>query len=97
MSNVDLNVTLGCLLSTAAAQVAQWPQYIGHFAGYKLVRLRCDVKTKCGLAFKRHEYAIAAPFYNAMPALPSSGKFVTVWSRRNKVDTSVRATEVEWI
>jgi len=97
MSNGDLNATLGCLLSTASAQVAQWPQYTGHFTGYKLVRLKCDVKTKCGLAFKRHEYAIAAPYRNALPSLPSSGKFITVWSRRNKVDTSVRHSEVEWL
>lgn len=97
MSNVDLQATLKHLQSAATEQVAQWPQYTGHFAGYKLVRLKSDVKTKAGLAFKSGEYAIATPHRDEMPSLPSSGKFVTVWSRRNKVDTSVRVTAVEWL
>jgi hypothetical protein len=97
MSNVDLHATLQHLQSTAAEQVAQWPQYTGHFASYKLVRLKCEVKTKAGLAFKRNEYAIGVPYRDELPGLPSSGKFATVWSRRNKVDTSVRVTEVEWL
>ena len=97
MSNIDLQATLRHLQSTATQQVAQWPQYKGHFAGYKLVRLKSDVKTKAGLAFARGEYAIATKHRDELPGLPSSGRFVTVWSRRNMVDTSVRATEVEWL
>lgn len=97
MPNVDLQATLSHLQSTATAQVSQWPQYAGHFAGYKLVRIKRDVRTKGGLAFKQGEYAIGTPHRDELPGLPSSGKFVTVWSRRNKVDTSVRATEVEWL
>jgi hypothetical protein len=97
MSNVDLHATLQHLQSTATAQVAQWPQYREHFASYKLVKIKNDVKTKAGLAFSRGEYALATPHRDELPGLPSSGKFVTVWSRRNKVDTSVRLTEVEWL
>lgn len=97
MANVDLNATLRHLQNTATGQVAQWPQYNGHFAGYKLVKLKRDVKTKAGLAFTQGEYAIAAPRRDEMPTLPSSGKFVTVWSRRNKIDTSVRVAEIEWL
>ncbi len=97
MANVDLIATLRHLQSTATDQVAQWPQYNGHFAGYKLVRIKAEVKTKAGLAFTQGEYAIATPHRDPLPGLPSSGKFVTVWSRRNKVDTSVRVTEVEWL
>ncbi len=97
MANVDLIATLRHLQSTATDQVAQWSQYNGHFVGYKLVRLKSDVKTKAGLAFTRGEYAIATPHRNEIPGLPSSGQFVTVWSRRNKVDTSDRVTEVEWM
>lgn len=94
---VDLPTTLRHLQDTATAQVAQWPQYAGHFASYKLVRLKRDVRTKAGLAFKSGEYAIATKPREALPALPSSGKFITVWSRRNKVDTSVRVADVEWL
>jgi hypothetical protein len=94
MSNVDLSVTLKYLQNTATAQVAQWPQYIDHFVGYKLVRIKSDVKTKAGLALKCREYAIAIPQRNK---LPSSGRYITVWSRRNMVDTSVRVAVVEWL
>jgi len=97
MSNVDLQATLKHLQITATAQVAQWPQYAGHFSGYKLVKIKSEIKTRAGLAFTRGEYAIATKHRDELPGLPSSGRFVTVWSRRNKVDTSVRATEVEWL
>jgi hypothetical protein len=97
MSAIDLSATIESLKATAAAQVAQWPQYAGHFASYRLVRVKCDVKTKMGLAFARGEYAIATERRDELPGLPSSGKYVTVWSRRNKADTSVRAPDVEWL
>lgn len=97
MSNIDLPSTLRHLQDTATAQTAQWPQYAGHFAGYKLVRIKRDVRTKAGLAFKSGEYAIATKSPEVLPALPSSGKYVTVWSRRNKIDTSIRATALEWL
>jgi hypothetical protein len=97
MHAIDLPATLESLKSIAAAQVATYKQYKNHFTSYRLVRINCDVKTKLGLAFARGEYAIATEHRDELPGLPSSGKFVTVWSRRNKVDTSVRATCVEWI
>lgn len=96
MPDIDLQATFESLKATAAAQVAQYPQYAGHFANYRLVRIKRDVKTKLGLAFARGEYAIGIIHRDALPNLPSSGKSVTVWSRRNGVDTSVRATDVEW-
>ncbi len=97
MNNVDLAATLQSLKATAAAQVAEHPQYKHHFASYRLVRIKCDVKTKAGLAFARGEFAIATEKKDELPGLPSSGKFATVWSRRNQIDTSVRVTDVEWI
>jgi len=97
MSNVDLHTTLRHLQSAASAQMAQFPQYAGHFASYRLVKIKCDVKTKTGLAFKRGEYAIATLPHEEIPRLPSSGRFVTAWSRRNRVDTSVRVADVEWL
>ena len=97
MQNVDLAATLTCLKATAIAQVAQHPQYKNHFTTYRLVRIKSDVKTKAGLAFTRGEFAIATEKKDALPGLPSSGKSVTVWSRRNQVDTSVRVSDVEWL
>jgi hypothetical protein len=76
MSNVDLQATLKHLQSTATQQVAQWPQYAGHFSGYALVRIKSEVKTKAGLAFTSGEYAIATKHRDELPRLPSSGRFV---------------------
>jgi len=97
MSNTDLSATLTSLQATASAQVSQHAQYKGRFASYRLVRVKCDVKTKMGLAFARGEFAIAIEKKDELPGLPSSGRFVTVWSRRNQIDTSVRVTDVEWL
>ena len=97
MQNIDLAATLTSLMATATAQVAQYPQYTNHFKTYRLVRIKGDVKTKAGLAFARGEFAIATEKKDELPGLPSSGKFVTVWSRRNQIDTSVRVGDVEWL
>jgi hypothetical protein len=97
MQNIDLAATLSSLMATATAQVAPYPQYRNHFKTYRLVRIKSDVKTKAGLAFARGEFAIATEKKDELPGLPSSGKFVTVWSRRNQIDTSVRVTDVEWL
>jgi hypothetical protein len=97
MPSIDLSATLTSLVTTAAAQVAQYSQYKNHFTGYRLVRVKCDVKTKMGLAFARGEFAIATEKKDELPGLPSSGRYVTVWSRRNQIDTSVRVADVEWL
>lgn len=97
MPNLDLSATLTHLQATAAAQVSQHPQYTGHFTNYRLVRIRCDIRTKVGLAFARGEYALATKKEDELPHLPSSGKFVTVWSRRNRIDTSIRVSDIEWL
>lgn len=98
MSATDLATTYQHLLATANTQVSRWPQYKNHFTAYKLIRIKRDVTTKAGLAFARGEYAIATTVRDdELPGLPSSGRFVTVWSRRNQIDTSVRATDVEWL
>lgn len=96
MASIDFPATLECLKATAATQVVRYPQYKGHFAGYRLVRVKCDVKTKMGLAFARGEYAIAID-RELEPNRVRCEKFITVWSKRNQIDTSVRASDVEWI
>jgi hypothetical protein len=96
-NNIDLSATLESLRATAVAQVARHPQYKNHFASYRLVRVKNDVKTKAGLAFARGEFAIATEKKDERPDLPSSGRFITVWSRRNQIDTSVRVADVEWL
>lgn len=97
MSAIDLNATKESLKAVAIAQVAQYPQYKNHFETYRLARIKCDVTTKAGLAFRRGEYVLATERTDERPGLPSSGKFILAWSRRNKIDTSVRVADVEWL
>lgn len=97
MTDLDLPATLASLRAIAVAQVARWPQYAGHFDSYRLVRVKCDVKTKMGLAFARDEVAIGIERSPTHQLYDRLGRFVTVWSRRNAIDTSVRASDVEWI
>lgn len=95
MTPIDLPATRESIRTIAAAQVAQYPQYAGHFDHYCLVLIKRDVETKMGLAFVRGEFAIASPV--AEPSPWTSEKFVTVWSRRNEIDTSVRSADLEWL
>jgi hypothetical protein len=75
------------LKELAARTVAQYPQYANHFDGYVAVRIKRDIRTKMGLAFQKGEIAIGRP--------AAEGDYRTVWSAKNKVDTSVRASHVE--
>ncbi len=95
MSDIDLRATREALKAIAAAQMAQYPQYTGHFDRYCLVYVKRDVTTKVGLAFVRGEYAIASPI--AEPTSWTSEKFVTVWSRKNEIDTRIKSADVEWL
>jgi len=97
MPSADLTTTLRHLQDTAAAQVKHLRQYAERFANYQLVKLKIEVRTKTGLAFARGEYAIGTPLRDELPGLPSSGRFITIWSRRVREDINVRATEVEWL
>lgn len=58
-TQIDTKATLETLKIRAAAQVAQYAQYAGHFANYRLARVKRDVRTKMGLAFKRGEFVLA--------------------------------------
>lgn len=73
----------------ATKQVAQFPQYAGHFYGYVLGRIKRDVTTKYGLAFAEGEFVIM------QPKAVSFQEYLTVWSLRNAVDTSVHCWDVE--
>ncbi len=84
---------LAVLKQRAAAQVAMYPQYNGHFRSYVLCRIRADLKTKMGLAFKEGEVAICDP----QVGFGGSPSFRNVWSMRNAVDTSVPSSLVEVI
>ena len=83
--------TLAGLIAKANADHTEYPQYAGHFDGYVVVRVTKDVTTKAGLAFHAGQLAIANPTKSTSGGL----SYMTVYSFLNKVDTSVRAVEVE--
>jgi len=89
----DMSTTLENLQKLAATQ---HPQRKDRFERYRLVRLTRDVEVQMSLAFKRGEYALAVD-QDMEPGRMRCEKYITVWSRRNKVDTSVRAADVEWL
>lgn len=82
------------LKTKAAADMAQWPQYKGHFDGYQLARVKRSVKTKMGLAFEAGEVVIAVKAAFQFPGHPAS---VTAYSARNKCDTGLTSRDVEWL
>lgn len=82
--------TAADLKALANAQNARWPQYAGHFENYVPVRIKRRIVTKMGLAFEKGELAIARPLPNA-----DNDKTRTVYSTRNKIDTSIFAKDIE--
>jgi hypothetical protein len=89
MPNVRSKRSMATVLKRrAAAQMAQYPQYAGHFNKYVLCRVKRDVKTKMGLAFSKGEVAICKP-------QDWSGSSVVVWSMRNAIDTHIPSYDVQ--
>lgn len=93
MRNIDVSATLERLKAIAAKQAVQNKN---RFAGYRLVRVKCDVEMQMDLAFARGEYAIAID-EDPEPNRVRAERFVTVWSKRHQKDTGVRAADVEWL
>ena len=88
------------LIKTAKTQVAQYPQYKGNFAigMWEVVEATRDQKTKMGLVVAKGEKVLARcdiagniiKEKSATSRFPNT-EFITVWSNRNEIATSVRA------
>ena len=90
----NLTETLATLMASAVARCAPYPQYLGHFDGYKLARVKRTIVTKMGLAFEAGEIVIASPpAYLGVPGF----RTITCWSVRNECDTVVKSWDVEWL
>lgn len=90
------------LKRAAALSVEDFPQYAGHFDDYVVVKINVRVKTKAGTAFERGEWTLATPesaAYDSTSNEPKAKtrKFVTVWSFKNQVDTSIPLSKVEYV
>ncbi len=83
--------TLETLKLSAEYKMSQYPQYKGHFAGYKLCVVQKQVKTKLGLAFYDGEIAMYDPATENDGLHPG---FVVVWSMSNRCDTSVKLSNI---
>jgi hypothetical protein len=73
----------------AAQSHTQYPQYEGHWDSWKPVEVLRRVVTKAGVAFEKGDVSIVEPLSSI------TGEFVTVYSFRNGVDTSIKATYVK--
>ena len=86
------------LIQKAEQQVQRYPQYKGHFDDYVLVRVRRNIKTKMGLSFIKDELTIANPKIHCPEFGPLVNvPFVTVWSSRNAIDTSIKKKDVTFL
>lgn len=87
---------LESLKAQAAAQLAAYPQYKGHFASFVLVKVKSTIRTKLGVALVAGELAIAEPSQKPVFS-PNPFRFRNVYSISNKVTTSIPSYEVEEI
>jgi hypothetical protein len=79
------------LIAKANAQMAKWPQYLGLFDDYIVVKIKTNVKTKMGLAFVKGEVTIAKPkIRNEFGVLGWC-----VYSFSNQCNTIINANKVE--
>lgn len=97
MNIVEIRETLK---TAAAAHVAKYPQYRGHFDNYILVRARKNIKSKLGQSFVKDELAIADPVvYDTQRTLPSGRikpyQVITVWSITNRCDVHVILDDIQ--
>lgn len=89
---------LRTLKRDASAVLAQYPQYKGHFDNYVLVRVTKRIKTKGGVAFEAGDVSIANPNTTVCESGRYKGRrFVTVWSARRMVDTSIKCQDVQFL
>ena len=72
---------------------AEYPQYVGHWDGWKLVRFGRDVTTKGGLRFAIGDYAIADMTPPALPFCHDGS--VTAYSVRGAVNVRVGRGDFE--
>jgi hypothetical protein len=76
--------TVASLIAEAEEANAKYPQYAGHWDGWRVIEVARSVRTKLGEAFQSGDLVLCRP-----GQLPDAPGFVTCYSRRNGVDTSV--------
>ena len=92
------------LITEAAEAHAQYPQYAGHWDGWRVAEITRNVRTKMGQAFRAGELVLVAPDTRTDKVAPRGQRlsyedwptkeFATAYSRSNGIDTAVPATYV---
>lgn len=95
LTAADYSERFETLKRQAEQQVAQYPQYRGHFDGYVLVVVNRNVRTKLGHAFRRGEVAIGRIEWRdaALVAAGLPDRSWVVWSQSNGCDTGLRGDD----
>ena len=99
MTKTEVTIKIRNLTKAAAAQVAEYPQYAGHFEGRRLARVKRSVATKMGHAFAKGELVLATDRMMFPESMDSDASewTVTAWSMSNAIDTSLKGSDVEWL
>jgi hypothetical protein len=85
------------LTTIAQDSVKNYPQYIGHFDQYVLVRVLKKVSVRGHVKFNAGEYAIASPVIHSRRESGGIERTVTVWSNLNFIDTRIPERFVDFL
>lgn len=87
------------IIAEATKKHEKYPQYAGHWDGFKLVRVKKNIRTKMGIAFVKGEVSIAQDATkNLLPKYAEEvAGCVSVYSKRNSIDTLIDAKNIEWL
>lgn len=81
------------LVAQAESQLAQYPQYEGHWDDWTVGLVKRDIKTKAGLAFRKGDAVLVQPIIRDLTessfAKRKNKLGVTAYSFRNRCDTGL--------
>lgn len=91
------------LRAEAEAAHAQYPQYAGHWDGWRVAVITKRIRTKFGVAFERGDHVLVSPDTRQERVIPKRATdpqfetrtVATAYSWRNRIDTSVDARYVQ--
>jgi hypothetical protein len=91
-TRATLEVLAQAMRDEAQEATVAYPQYLGHWDGWRVVEITESVRTKLGQAFEPGDLALRRP-----GQCHGDAGFVTCYSRRNGVNTSVPTTSIREI
>lgn len=90
--------SISLLIGKAESDHAMYPQYKGHWNGWKLCRVKKTIRTKMGVAFVKGDIALARPNTETIEYGKYAGKESrTVYSCLNRCNTCLLESEIEML